>query len=348
MSNIFLLPASLDKKQRFAAFWEYLLENVPSIGQEFVDFLLQRSGRVGSKLIRAISYASVSADVQSDLILECQDFDIICSHHLDSETMQHSLGILLNLARSLPKLTYVVIISNSYCLIDRDLLRLDEAKQHYLMPWLSGTDDANLSMPYFCWQDIYAIVAQSKERIAHEFAEYMHFMDMQPWQHRTWGELFINPNVAKEFSQEWLPTMNYFQDLGVSSKLTGYSALEIMYPLPWLQLLYVYTARSVSHSSLQAVSPYLVAKVWLKGNDLENARALHGIVGRFVVAQNPQIEVDVRASVADGLWMKSSNRPKLAATYYTSLDRVVSSDRAQMQSNLLAFTKAVFDHAQSV
>ncbi len=345
MSNIFLLPASLDKKQRFAAFWEYLLENIPSIGQEFVDFLVQRSGKAGSKFIRATSYPSVAADVQPDLLLECEDFDIICDHRLDSEMVRHSLEALLNLARSQPKLTYVAIISNSYCLIEQDLLERDEARQNYLMP----IDDINLSMPYFCWQDIYAIVAQREDRLAYEFAEYMHFMDMQPWQHSTWGELFINPNVAKEFSKQWLPTINYFQDLGVNIKLTGYSALEITYPLPWLQLLYIYTARTVSHSDLQAVSPYLVATIWLKGSELEKARAFHGIVDQFAVSQNQLIEVDVRASVADGLWMiKSGSRPKLAATYYTSLDRVVSSDRAQMRSNLLAFTKAVFDHAQGI
>jgi hypothetical protein len=344
MSNIFLLPASLDKKQRFAAFWEYLLENIPSIGQEFVDFLVQRSGKSGSRLIRAVSYPSI-ANVQPDLLLECQDFDIICDHRLDSEMVRHSLEAFLSSARSRSKLTYVAIISNSYCLIEQELLERPETRQNYLMP----IDGINLSMPYFCWQDIYAIVAQSCDRLAYEFAEYMHFMDMQPWQHSTWAELFINPNVAKEFSKEWLPTISYFQDLGVNIKLTGYSALEITYPLPWLQLLYVYTARSVSHNDLQSVSPYLVATVWLKGSELEKARAFHGIVDQFVVAKHPAIEVDVRASVADGLWtIKSGNRPKLAATYYTSLDRVVSSDRDQMQDNLLAFTKAVFDHAQSI
>ena len=345
MSNIFLLPASLDKKQRFAAFWEYLLENVPHIGQELVDFLVQRSGKAGSKFVRATSHPSIAVDAQPDLLLECQDFDIICDHRLDSEMGQHSLETFLDLARSQPKLTYVVIISNSYCLIDQNLLERDEVRRHYLIP----IDDNNTSMPCFCWQDIYTIVAQSRERLAHEFAEYMHFMDMQPWQHSTWGELFINPNVAKDFCKEWLPTINYFQNLGVSSKLTGYSALEMMNPLPWLQLLYIYTARSVSHKDLQAVSPYLVATIWIKGNEFEKARAFHGIVDQLVVPQNPQIEVDVRASLADGLWMiKSGNRPKLAATYYTSLDRVVSNDRPQMQANLLAFTKTVFDHAQGI
>jgi hypothetical protein len=52
--------------------------------------------------------------------------------------------------------------------------------------------------------------------------------------------------------------------------------------------------------------------------------------------------------MADGLWMiKTGIRPKLAATYYTSLDRIVSADREQMQQNLLNFTKAVFNHAKS-
>ena len=51
MSNIFLLPPNLDKKERFAASWEYLLENIPDLGQDFVDFLTQRSGKPSSTFV---------------------------------------------------------------------------------------------------------------------------------------------------------------------------------------------------------------------------------------------------------------------------------------------------------
>ncbi len=345
MSNIFLLPPNLNKKERFAAFWEYLLENIHDLGQEFVDFLMQRSGKHSSNFLNAVSYPSISDEIQPDLVLECQDFDIICDHRLESELSKHSLDAYFILAKFQKKPTYVVLISNSYCLIDPEILASETAQRYYLKP----RDDLNSSMPYFCWQDVYAIVAQRQERIVHEFTEYMHFMDMQPWQHSTWGQLFLNPDVARNFSDQWSLAIDYLQGLGISSKRSGYSALEIVYPLPWLQLLYIHVSRSIQHNDLQAISPYLVATIWIKGDEINQIRAFHGIAEQFTLPENDDVLVEIRASLADGLWMmKTGNRPKLAATYYTSLDRIVSSDREQMQQNLLAFTKAVFNHAKSI
>lgn len=345
MSNIFLLPPNLSKKERFAASWEYLLENIQDLGQEFVDFLTQRSGRRSSPFVKAVSYPFISSDVQPDFLLECQDFDIICDHRLESELSKHSLEAYFILAKFQSKPTYVALISNSYCLIDAEILASEAAKLYYLQP----RDEINSSMPYFCWQDVYALVAQREERLAHEFAEYMHFMDMQPWQHNVWGQLFINPDAARSFSDQWSPTIDYLQKLEIISKRSGYSALEIVYPFPWLQLLYIYAARSIQHNDLQAVSPYLVATIWIKGDESEHIRSFHGISEQFTLPENDAVTVEIRASLADGLWMtKTGNRPKLAATYYTSLDRIVSTDHEQMQQNLLAFTKAVFAHAKNI
>lgn len=345
MSNIFLLPPNLSRKERFAASWEYLLENIQDLGQELVDFLTQRSGKPSSLFVNAVSYPFLSSDIQPDLILKCQDFDIICDHRLESELTKHSLDAYFILAKFQEKPTYVVLISNSYCQIAPETLASDAAQRYYLQP----RDNVNSSMPYFCWQDLYALVAQKEQRLAHEFAEYMHFMDMQPWQHSSWGELFLNPDVATSFSEQWSQTIEYFQEKGISSKRSGYSALELNYPLPWMQLLYIYAARSVQHNDLQSVSPYLVATIWIKGDESEQIRAFQGISDHFTLQENNDISVEIRASLADGLWMmKTGTRPKLAATYYTSLDRLVSPDLEQMQHNLLAFTKAVFAHATSL
>ena len=345
MSNIFLLPASLDKKERFAASWEYLLDNIHDLGQEFVDFLTQRSGKPTSLFVKAVSYPFLSSDVQPDLLLECDDFDIICDHRLEIGLSKHSLDKYLVLAKVQTKPTYVVLISNSYCLINPEILASEAAKRYYLQP----RDGVNSSMPYFCWQDIYALVAEKPQRLAYEFAEYMHFMDMQPWQHSAWGELFINPDLASRFSEQWSLTMEYFQGMDIFTKRSGYSALKIGYPLPWLQLLYIYAARSVQHNDLQSVSPYLVATIWLQGDVAKQIQSFQGISDRFTLPENNQVIVEIRASLADGLWMKNTvSRPKLAATYYTSLDRVVSQDHEQMQQNLLAFTKAVFAHIKGI
>ncbi|OIP76561.1 MAG: hypothetical protein AUK48_05640 [Oscillatoriales cyanobacterium CG2_30_44_21] len=345
MSNIFLLPQNLSKRERFALSWEYLLENVPELGQELVDFLTQRAGNFSSEFIKATTYPYTTSAEQPDILLECQDFDIVCEHRLESELSTHSLEDLLKSAIHSEKLTYVALISNSYCLIDSQLLDSEAALRHYLQP----RDNVNTSMPYFCWQDIYALVAQSSVRLAYEFSEYMHFMDMQPWQHSVWGNLFLSPDVASTFSRNWRQVVEYFDGLAVTSKLSGYSGLEVTYPLPWLQLLYLHASRSVQHSDLQSVSPYLVATIWIKGDERDHIKALQGVSSSFELPENPEIMVEIRASLADGLWMvKSSSRPKLAATYYTSLDRVVSANSQQMQQNLLHFVKAVFSHAQSI
>jgi hypothetical protein len=345
MSNIFLLPPNLNKKQRFAACWEYLLENIHDLGQEFVDFLTQRSSKSSSTFVKAISHPFLSSDIQPDLLLECEDFDIICDHRLESELSKHSLEAYFILAKSQAKRTYVALISNSYCLISPEILASGAAKRYYLQP----RDGVNSSMPYFCWQDVYALVAQEQKRLAYEFLEYMHFMDMQPWQQRTWGDLFLNPDVADRFSEQWSQTIAYFQGMAIACKRSGYSALEISYPLSWLQLLYIYASRSIQHNDLQSVSPYLVATVWIKGDEKDQIQAFQGIGDRLMLPENNQIIVEIRTSLAEGLWaVKISTRPKLVATYYTSLDRLVSANHEQMQQNLLAFSKAVFNHAQSI
>ena len=72
MTNIFLIPPNLNNKERFAAFWEYLLDNIPDLGQDLVDFLTQRSGKPSSTFIKAVGYPFLSPDVQPDFILKVQ------------------------------------------------------------------------------------------------------------------------------------------------------------------------------------------------------------------------------------------------------------------------------------
>ena len=96
MSNIFLLPPNLDKKERFAASWEYLLENIPDLGQDFVDFLTQRSGKPSSTFVKSVSHPFFASSIEPDLLLECKDFDIICDHRLESQLNKLSLDSLFN------------------------------------------------------------------------------------------------------------------------------------------------------------------------------------------------------------------------------------------------------------
>lgn len=340
MRNIFLLPVTLTEKERFTGSWEYLLDNIPELGQQLVDQIMAIVDKPPVHFEGICAYAGSPDDkILPDLVLECRECDIFCENKLESNLDRHHIIELVELAATRPRPTYCLLITNSLCQIEPEVLDRAAQSDHYLSP---------SDPPYFCWQDFYGIIANRPERLAQEFAEYMETLDMRPWEQPLWGNLFLNSKTAARFGLQWVHTKEYFESMGAKCRQSGNSSLEVSYPVSWLQLFYLYTCRSVQNTPLKISGPYLVASLWVKGDQHEVIRAFRGLYAELTNHEQGY-SVEVHTSVSGALWTsKDEARPKLVATYYTELNQIVDDSPEQMQQNLLNFAKMVYVHGQCI
>ncbi len=342
MSNIFLLSPTLSAKDRFTVSWAYCLDNFPQIGQALVDMILGMGQQPPDTLVEVLVQPDIYGTISPDIVLVCRRCNIICEHKLESELEKPQVQSYIEAALQHPKPTYVVLITNTQCPLSPELVH--SAEGVYLYP-------KQHAVPYFCWQDIYPLVAQVGDRLAQEFLVYMNNLDMKPWDEPFWGDLFTNPVTAKSFRQHWIMVQETFEIMGINTKLSGYASLELVNPLPWVQLLYLYVTRSVPHDNLSFSKPFLAAALWVKGTETEKLRlfrGLHELVNTSALGEAiPSFPVEVRSSMSESFWaVKGVSRPKLAASYYASLGDIVSIDEETMRQNLLQFARCVFDHAK--
>ncbi|MEI6427577.1 MAG: hypothetical protein WCO45_04180 [Pseudanabaena sp. ELA607] len=342
MSNIFLLSPTLSAKDRFTVSWAYCLDNFPEVGQALVDMILGMGQQPPDRLVDVVAQPDIYESISPDILLVCQKCNIICEHKLESELEKPQIQSYVEAALQHPKPTYVVLISNTQCVISPELLQ--SADGVYLYP-------KEHAVPYFCWQDIYPLIGRFKERLAQEFLEYMNVLDMKPWDEPFWGDLFTNPATAQSFRQQWILVQETFEVMGINTKLSGYASLELANPLPWVQLLYLYVTRSVPHEDLSFSKPFLAAALWVKGSESERMRLFRGLHELINVPAHDDAHlsfpIEVRSSVSETFWaVKGVSRPKLAASYYASLEDIVSIDENVMRQNLLRFSRHVFEHAK--
>ncbi|MFN5854744.1 MAG: hypothetical protein ACK456_02390 [Pseudanabaenaceae cyanobacterium] len=342
MSNIFLLSPTLSAKDRFTVSWAYCLDNFPEIGQAVVDMILGMGQQPSDKLVEVLVQPDIYSSISPDIVLVCQGCNIICEHKLESELEKPQVQSYIEAALQHPKPTYVALITNTQCPLSPDLVSSSEGV--YLYP--KGN-----AVPYFCWQDVYPLIARVQHRLAQEFLAYMNTLDMKPWNEPFWGDLFTNPITARSFRQHWIMVQETFEVMGINTKLSGYASLELVNPLPWIQLLYLYVTRSVPHDNLSVTKPFLAAALWVKGTETDKLRLFRGLHEVVTPSANgetdPGFTIEVRSSMSESFWaVKGASRPKLAASYYASLEDVVSIDETLMRQNLLHFARSVFDHAK--
>ncbi len=332
-SNIFRIATSdLGPEDKFTAFLNYLILNIPSIGQGMVSSICTRSGLAPTTFVRAVDHPEGDAESKPDFMLSCKDFDILCEHKLDSDLGNRQLERYLDLGLAKNRPTYLVLISNRMHAISEDVLQSGD----YLRP-------IDSSRSYFYWEDFYPIFESHGERLAQDFVKYMRSLGMSPSNLSTgWENLFLLPDESTKFYEATMDMRSYFsQRLGAQCKADPTRlGIQVKYPADWLHLLYFNVSKVASTVIDEIEPPYLIASVIVKESNSDLVNQL--------------VDKDIHSE--EGLFVgRIKNRPagwgeNLVLRYECigSLKNYLTGSTTETRAKLLGFGRAVFEHVTSV
>jgi hypothetical protein len=84
MTNVFFVSPDLGPVDRLTAYWRWVLEAVPGVGQAFVDHVSSCSGLAPSTFLGSVDHPMGDRVNRLDLLISCQDYDVLFEHKLDS------------------------------------------------------------------------------------------------------------------------------------------------------------------------------------------------------------------------------------------------------------------------
>lgn len=309
-----------------------LISQIPEIGQSMVTTIMTRAGREPSRFIASEDHPVGTVSDRPDFLLQCEDYDILCEHKLDSALGERQLERYLSLQRN--RTTYLALITNSRCpcMLSNDVV----AHDRYLRP-------RDILRPYFRWEDISVCIESRSEPEAQRFAATMRGLGMYPWSHSVWGDLFAHdPAIISRFNNQFMLVSGAFKVLNARpQRNAGSVGLGIRSPLSWLRLLYISIERAILLPHASSPGPYLIAHVYLD----DDHRYLPLFRGLDDALETQSIRIRVRSQHMGALSFKPA---RAVAEYYTSLDTILADNEDELQNNLLGFATSVFEHARHI
>lgn len=324
--NIFLLPPELADEDRFTAHLHYLIECVPAVGQAMVDTMLRLAGKPTSIFTKSEDHPGNDPQNKPDFVLQCDHFDIVCEHKLESPLGENQLERYL--AMGWHRTRYLALITNTHCNVASDVLH----HQQFLHP---------VDASHYLWRDLYSMLDPNTGRMVRDFAAYMRSLGMKPLELANgWALLFEDRVTAEAFGEQFRRIRDFFSRQGARCSIdASRRGFQIGRPVSWLHLLYV-CVEPAGKTSLGLEDAVLTARIYLHtaAPEVEAFRG-DGIVELAIGRHR------VRACARDRIapWNREL---RLVFEYMAPLVPVLSDDAMSIQEALLEFANGVFEHCQ--
>jgi hypothetical protein len=88
-ANIFLVDPRLGLEDQLTAFWHYVLNLVPELGQGFMEQVATQAGLSRSRFVGAIDHPMGDRHNHPDLLIQTDKYDVLFEHKVDSPFGPH-------------------------------------------------------------------------------------------------------------------------------------------------------------------------------------------------------------------------------------------------------------------
>lgn len=301
-----------------------MIDNVPAVGQGIADALTSSRGIASSAFRRAVDHPPATLADRPDFLLECDDYDIIVEHKLDSGLGDVQLERYLAWAARCSKPTYLALVASHVCEVAEDVVQ----SPLYLTPRAHGRR-------HFAWSDLYPAVARQPDRIAREFAELMADLGMRPLSSAGWSDLFTSREQAQNFYEQLAPVRDMFKSVGAKCRRDPSSlGMQVKFARPWLPLLYMHATMQVEAAPPGIDGPFFRIAAFLPRAS-SGAGVQQGIAWSSVESRTWSRSPRVVAS-----W---DNTLILEREYLTRIDQLLTDDPLTTRSRLQSCAIAVVD-----
>lgn len=328
-ANIFLVDPRLGLEDQVTAFWHYVLSVVPGLGQAFVDLVAQRARLGSSRFVGAIDHPIGDRGNHPDLLIQCEGYDILFEHKVDSPLGPSQLHRYLDLAEKRKW---------RLALMTARRLDLEESiceSAVYLRP-------QEVSAPqHFLWQDVHALLAESSHHLAGEFKEYLEVLGLGHFSWTGFGNPFIDQHAAAELKSMYGALRQLFASPGVSCRLTSGSLIyQIRKPFSAVHLVNIGPLESVAQWDRRLRGPVMALWAWARRTGAVDQRVLPR-AEEAIPGSSPRILID---NNDDPTALPYDGNVFVERYYYIPLDQVLTESKEASQARLIYFAETAMAH----
>jgi hypothetical protein len=329
MANVFFVSPALGAEDRLTAYWHYVLDAVPGVGQAFVDHVASRAGLVPSKFLGSVDHPMGDRLNRPDFLIRCQDYDVLCEHKLDSPLGRRQLERYL---------TWCQTRGQKLALVAANALPLEASicdSPCFVRPREDGAP------AHFLWQDVHQIVQRFTDRIARDFAEFLEALGLAHFDWAGLGDPFTSDEAARELRSLYDALAPMFRAPGVSCLKTANSLIyQIRRPFAPVHLINVGPLVSVAEWDRRIWGRVMALWVWARRPGGGTQRVLPQAYG-YIRGSSPRIFVDDQASAAPVPYDREVFQER---QYYLPLHEVLVQSRELSQDRLMSFVRTAVDH----
>jgi hypothetical protein len=185
MANVFFVSPAVGPEDRLTAYWHYVLDAVPGVGQAFVDYVSSRSGLAQLKFLGSVDHPMGDRANRPDCLIRCQDYDLLFEHKLDSPLGRRQLDRYLALCQTR---------GQKLALVAASALQLAESVCG--SPWFVRPHGVG-APAHFLWQDVHYIAQRFPDRTARDFAAFLEALGLAYFDWAGLGGPFTSDETAR-------------------------------------------------------------------------------------------------------------------------------------------------------
>jgi hypothetical protein len=319
----------LGDEDMVTALWHYVLAAVPGVGQAFVDDLSSRTQLPSAKFVGALDHPQGNKANRPDLLIQCDKWNVLFEHKLDSPLGSLQLERYLALARArnwkLAVMAKRPLDISSAVLADAEFVAPSDPKQPR----------------HFLWQDLQPLLRATNHALAAEFAEFMEECGLGTFSWAGMGNPFHSRDAGETLRALYGAVRPVFADCGVRFVKKATSLVyEVRRPFPGVHLINVGPLESVDQRVPELRGPVMALWVWMPRSPVH-------VSTRVLPKRSGRLSADSAVFVHDhdeDIEMSAANHIYCERSYYVPLERVLVSSPEQCTNELRAFAQSCVDH----
>jgi hypothetical protein len=237
-------------EDELTARWCFLLNQLPSLGQSFADYVADATGLPRARFQQAVDHPTHGRGVRDfpDMLLATDGWRVLFEHKLAAPCNNDQLGRYRNLATTLEGTRLAFMAPDAWD-ITKDVL------EH---PLYCKPRDAD----HFYWSDVYPLVARDGSPLAGHFLEYMDGEGLKPESWGAVGDPFTRGNdrarqvmaaVTAALAGPWRARRQ---------QASHWDAIQMRDPLPGVFLAYLKLKRTMGADEPRVIGQAVELIIW--------------------------------------------------------------------------------------
>lgn len=332
--NIFIIGYDIGRGDEdvITAYWSYLLDAIPGLGQAFIDHLAAASGLPPTQFLGCLDHPAGDASNHPDLLVQGRDWQVLFEHKVSAALGPEQLERYLALALS--RGWKLSLMADTPLAIGPEVL----ASPAFLRPSAQGR------APHFVWSDLLPLLRGSGHHLAIEFAEFLEYRGLGTFSWGGRGDPFFDEPARSDLLRLYDAVGHELRAEGTRCAPHPKSLIyKVSTPHSKVHLLNFGPRRSVAQEVPDLRGPVMAAWFWMARAGVEAPRCL--LESCPSVLGEASMPITLR-NTTDGRRLPYAKHVVNEREYYVPLDVILVNDLEEASRRLVTFIRAALEHVR--